>query len=88
VSINEKKPPKTGITWKGFVPDTDPSYTGGWNYLIGKNLNPHSGKASKKEQAKPEQEAAAGAPGREKGFSPVRVGRGPPRKHGFCGSQF
>jgi len=54
VSTNEKKTPKAGITWKGFVPDTDPRYKGGWNYLSGKNLNPHSEKASK-EQAKPEQ---------------------------------
>ena len=36
--------PKTrqgGTTWHGFVPDTDPRYKSGWNYLSGKNLNPH-----------------------------------------------
>src|SRR5262249_12257566 len=53
------KPIQVGrITYKGSVPDTDPRYKSGWNYLSGKNLNPHSAKPSK-EQAKPEQEAAA-----------------------------
>jgi hypothetical protein len=36
--------PKTrqaGVTYHGFVPDTDPRYKSGWNYLSGKNLNPH-----------------------------------------------
>ena len=27
--------------YHGFVPDTDPRYKSGWNYLSGKNLNPH-----------------------------------------------
>jgi hypothetical protein len=30
-----------GTTWRGWVPDDDPRYTGGWNFLFGKNLNPH-----------------------------------------------
>jgi len=37
----EPKPPtqpKGGATFHGFVPDTDPRYNGGWNYLSGKNL--------------------------------------------------
>jgi hypothetical protein len=32
---------KGGVTWHGFVPDTDLRYRSGWNYLSGKNLNPH-----------------------------------------------
>jgi hypothetical protein len=31
---------KAGATWHGFVPDTDPRYSSGWNYLSGKNLTP------------------------------------------------
>jgi hypothetical protein len=33
------KTPQAGATFHGFVPDTDPRYNGGWNYLSGKNLN-------------------------------------------------
>jgi hypothetical protein len=41
--------PKTrqgGAIYHGFVPDTDPRYKSGWNYLSGKNLNPHLKKKS------------------------------------------
>jgi hypothetical protein len=58
--VSTNKSPKAGITWKGFVLDTDPRYRSGWNYLSGKNLNPRSEKASK-EQVNPEQEAAVAA---------------------------
>ena len=34
------KTPQAGATFHGFVPDTDPRYNGGWNYLSGKNLRP------------------------------------------------
>jgi len=38
----EKKPKLQGrVTFHGFVPDTDPRYKSGWNYLSGKNLHPH-----------------------------------------------
>jgi hypothetical protein len=36
----EPKTKKLGATWHGFLADTDPLYTGGWNLLAGKNLNP------------------------------------------------
>jgi len=45
------------ITYKG-VPVTDPRYSGGWNFLGGKNLNPCSAKPSKervKSGQRPEQ---------------------------------
>lgn len=38
----EAKPPtqpKGRLIYKGSVPDTDPRYDSGWNYLSGKNLN-------------------------------------------------
>ena len=38
----EPKPPtqpKGRLIDKGSVPDTDPRYSSGWNYLSGKNLN-------------------------------------------------
>jgi hypothetical protein len=35
------KPLQGGATWHGCVPDTDPRYKSGWNYLCGKNLNQH-----------------------------------------------
>jgi hypothetical protein len=38
----EPKPPtqpKGRLIYKGSVPDTDPRYNSGWNYLSGKNLN-------------------------------------------------
>jgi hypothetical protein len=55
-----KETPKALGIWEGFVPDTDPRYGGGWNYLSGKNLNPHSAKPSKgreKPDRKPEPKA-------------------------------
>jgi hypothetical protein len=39
----EPKPPtqpKGRVIYKGSVPDTDPRYASGWNYLSGKNLAP------------------------------------------------
>jgi hypothetical protein len=39
---NKPKPPtqpKGRVIYKGSVPDTDPRYDSGWNYLSGKNLN-------------------------------------------------
>jgi hypothetical protein len=41
--------PKTrrgGLIYLGSVPDTDPRYQSGWNFLSGKNLSQLSGKAS------------------------------------------
>jgi hypothetical protein len=32
--------PKGRMICRGFVPDTDPRYNSGWNYLSGKNLRP------------------------------------------------
>jgi hypothetical protein len=35
-----KEPRQKGrVTYHGFVPDTDPRYGSGWNFLTGKNLN-------------------------------------------------
>jgi|NGEPerStandDraft_6_1074524.scaffolds.fasta_scaffold556811_2 hypothetical protein len=31
---------KGGLTYRGSLPDTDPIYQGGWNFLSGKNLKP------------------------------------------------
>jgi hypothetical protein len=42
--------PKGRVIYKGSVPDTDPRYKSGWNYLSGKNLKP------------PEREPVAAAP--------------------------
>jgi len=39
----ETKPPtkpKGRVIYEGSVPDTDPRYGSGWNYLSGKNLRP------------------------------------------------
>ncbi len=33
-----KKIQTGGVTYHGFLPDTDPIYQGGWNFLNGKNL--------------------------------------------------
>ena len=36
-----KEPKQKGrATYHGFVPDTDPRYSSGWNYLSPKNLRP------------------------------------------------
>jgi hypothetical protein len=43
---------KGGATWKGFIPDTDPMYKSGWNFLSGKNLNQRSTEPSSTLQAK------------------------------------
>ena len=32
---------KGKVTSLGLASDTDPIYQGGWNFLIGKNLNPN-----------------------------------------------
>jgi hypothetical protein len=37
--ITGKKNKQAKIIWHGFVPDTDPRYSGGWNFISGKNLN-------------------------------------------------
>jgi hypothetical protein len=52
VNTTGKQIRKARVIWKGWVPDTDPRYSGGWNYLGGKNLNPHSAKPSR-EHVKP-----------------------------------
>jgi hypothetical protein len=44
--------PKGRVTYHGFVPDTDPRYGSGWNFLAGKNLRPQP----------PEREPVAAAP--------------------------
>jgi hypothetical protein len=33
-------PKKGGVTYHGTLPDDDPIYKGGWNFLSGKNLKP------------------------------------------------
>jgi hypothetical protein len=32
------KTPQGSLTFHGFVPDTDPRYASGWNYLSGKKI--------------------------------------------------
>jgi hypothetical protein len=47
-----RKPIKLGkLTYHGFVPDTDPRYNSGWNFLSGKNLNPGSKTPSSEPEA-------------------------------------
>ena len=46
VNTTGQKTQKGGATYRGSLPATDPIYKSGWNYLSGKNLNPHSGKPS------------------------------------------
>jgi len=48
-----KKTQAVGNTWKGFVPDTDPRYKSGWNYLSGKNLSQPSDTKSQEATEKP-----------------------------------
>jgi hypothetical protein len=50
---NGPKTRKGRVIWHGFVPDTDPRYQSGWNYLCGKNLNPHSADEPQEEAAPP-----------------------------------
>jgi len=40
VETTGPKTKKAGATWRGFLPDTDPIYRSGWNFLAGANLNP------------------------------------------------
>jgi hypothetical protein len=40
VSTTGPKTRPAGATYHGFVPDTDPRYNSGWNYLSAKNLTP------------------------------------------------
>jgi hypothetical protein len=40
-----------GLTFRGWVPDTDPRYDGGSTIIVGPNLNPHF--VSKSEDQKP-----------------------------------
>jgi hypothetical protein len=40
VKTIEAKKEKAGATYKGSLPDTHPIYKGGWNFLLGKDLNP------------------------------------------------
>jgi hypothetical protein len=51
--------PKGGATWHGFVPDTDPRYSSGWNFLAGKDLRPQPSERERvslanRDQEKPE----------------------------------
>ena len=48
----DKKTPRANVIWKGSAPATDPIYTGGWNFLSGKFLNPRSEKKSGKTPGK------------------------------------
>ena len=41
-----QKTRRVGATYRGSVPDTDPLYQGGWNFILGRNLNLQSGEAS------------------------------------------
>ena len=43
---------------KGSVPDTDPRYSSGWNYLSGKNLRPKPAKDDAQEIAQSEEPTA------------------------------
>jgi hypothetical protein len=45
---------KGGATYHGFVPETDPRYSSGWNFLAGKNLNPMPAKDDAQEIAQSE----------------------------------
>jgi hypothetical protein len=38
--MTEQKTRLGGATWHGFIPETDPRYQSGWNFLSGKNLRP------------------------------------------------
>jgi hypothetical protein len=38
--MSKEPKPKGRLIYHGSVPDTDPRYKGGWNYLSGKNLTP------------------------------------------------
>jgi hypothetical protein len=44
------------LIWKGWAKDTDPIYSGGWNFLSTKHLNPRSDRKSEK----PTEQRAAG----------------------------
>jgi hypothetical protein len=37
--MTKQKTRRGGATFHGFVPENDPRYQSGWNYLSGKNLN-------------------------------------------------
>jgi hypothetical protein len=63
----EPKPPtqpKGRVIYKGSVPDTDPRYASGWNYLSGKNLN-----------LPPQPEQQASTEQKQEPFSKTRVYR-------------
>jgi hypothetical protein len=54
-----KEPKQKGrVTYHGFVPDTDPRYGSGWNFLAGKNLNPMPAKDDAQEIAQSEEPTA------------------------------
>jgi len=61
MSKEPKQPtqPKGQVTYKGSVPETDPRYNSGWNYLSGKNLRP---KPSEREPVSAAPDAAPVAP--------------------------
>jgi hypothetical protein len=47
MSTNRNKPPgktgkktRGGVIWRGWAAPDDPIYTGGWKFILGKNLNP------------------------------------------------
>jgi hypothetical protein len=44
---------KPGAVWHGMVPDTDPIYRGGRNFLVGKNLPPPSNEKAEEAHQRP-----------------------------------
>jgi hypothetical protein len=81
--VSTQRPRPAGVTFHGFVPDTDPRYSSGWNFLSGKNLRENSEPApvserervvlASKDQEKPEQQASAPQP--QKPFSRTKPWR-------------
>jgi len=50
--------PKGRLIYHGFVPDADPRYGSGWNFLAGKNLNPVPAKDDAQEISQSEEPTA------------------------------
>jgi hypothetical protein len=55
-------PPKGRLIYHGSVPDTDPRYSSGWNFLSGKNLNQPSNEKSPNEAPETERKPAPQSP--------------------------